>query len=43
MKVPADQLQKLLGLTSVHYVEHDHSLAITDLPLFDTTKATANP
>ena len=33
MKVPADQLQKLLGLTSVHYVEHDHSLAVTDTPL----------
>lgn len=33
MKVPADQLQKLLGLTSVHYVEHDHALAVTDTPL----------
>jgi 3',5'-cyclic AMP phosphodiesterase CpdA len=33
MKVPADQLQKLLGLTSVHYVEHDHTLAVTDTPL----------
>ena len=43
MKVPADQLQKLLGLTSVHYVEHDHTLAITDTPLIDTTKTTVNP
>jgi hypothetical protein len=43
MKVPADQLQKLLGLTSVQYMEHDHSLAITDTPLVDTAKATANP
>jgi 3',5'-cyclic AMP phosphodiesterase CpdA len=43
MKVPADQLQRLLGITSVHYVEHDHTLAITDTPLMDTTKTTANP
>ncbi|MBS1598840.1 MAG: metallophosphoesterase [Bacteroidetes bacterium] len=33
MKVPAEKLQSLLGLTSVHYQEHDHSLAITDTPL----------
>lgn len=33
MKVPAEQLRSLLGLTSVNYVEHDHTLAITDLPL----------
>jgi Icc protein len=43
MKVPAEQLQKLLGLTSVHYVEHDHSLAITDTPLAAETKTTVNP
>lgn len=43
MKVPADQLQKLLGLTSVHYVEHDHTLAITDTPLIDATKTAVNP
>jgi 3',5'-cyclic AMP phosphodiesterase CpdA len=43
MKVPADQLQKLLGLTNVQYVEHDHSLAITDTPLIDATKTTVNP
>lgn len=35
MKVPADQLGKLLGITSVSYVEHNHTLAITDSPLAD--------
>jgi 3',5'-cyclic-AMP phosphodiesterase len=30
MKVPAEQLRGLLGLTAVVYVEKDHSLAITD-------------
>jgi Icc protein len=33
MKVPAEKLRTLLGLTSVNYVEHAHSLAITDTPL----------
>jgi len=33
MKVPAEQLRSLLGVTSVHYVEHNHTLAITDTPL----------
>ncbi|HLZ88074.1 MAG TPA: metallophosphoesterase [Puia sp.] len=33
MKVPAEKLRGLLGLTSVNYVEHAHSLAITDTPL----------
>jgi Icc protein len=33
MKVPAEKLRTLLGLTSVNYVEHNHSLAITDIPL----------
>jgi 3',5'-cyclic-AMP phosphodiesterase len=33
MKVPAEKLRTLLGLTSVNYVEHDHTLAITDIPL----------
>ncbi|PTR00849.1 calcineurin-like phosphoesterase family protein [Mucilaginibacter yixingensis] len=33
MKVPAEQLRTMLGLTSVNYVEHNHSLAITDIPL----------
>lgn len=33
MKVSAEKLRSLLGLTSVQYVEHNHSLAITDTPL----------
>jgi len=33
MKVPAEKLRSYLGLTSVNYVEHDHLLAITDVPL----------
>ena len=33
MKVPAEKLRGLLGLTSVNYVENNHSLAITDTPL----------
>jgi len=35
MKVPAEKLRTLLGLTSVHYVEHNHTLAITDIPLIE--------
>ncbi|HMH20805.1 MAG TPA: metallophosphoesterase [Puia sp.] len=35
MKVPAEKLRSLLGLTDVHYMEHSHSLAITDTPLMD--------
>ena len=33
MKVPAEKLKSVLGLTSVNYVEHNHTLAITDTPL----------
>ena len=33
MKVPAEQLRSLLGVTSVNYVEHNHTLAVTDTPL----------
>jgi len=33
MKVPAEKLRTMLGLTSVDYKEHDHTLAITDTPL----------
>jgi 3',5'-cyclic AMP phosphodiesterase CpdA len=33
LKVPAEQLRSMLGLTSVNYVEHNHALAITDTPL----------
>jgi Icc protein len=35
MKVPAEKLRGLLGLTAVHYLEHDHTLAITDSPLLE--------
>jgi 3',5'-cyclic AMP phosphodiesterase CpdA len=33
MKVPAEKLRTMLGLTAVNYVEHNHSLAVTDTPL----------
>ena len=33
MKVPVEKLRGLLGLTSVNYLEHNHTLAITDTPL----------
>jgi Icc protein len=33
MKVPAEKLRTVLGLTSVNYVEHNHTLAVTDTPL----------
>ncbi len=33
MKVPAEKLRTMLGLTSVNYQEHNHTLAITDTPL----------
>jgi len=35
MKVPAEKLRSVLGLTSVNYKEHDHTLAITDSPLIE--------
>jgi 3',5'-cyclic AMP phosphodiesterase CpdA len=40
MKVPAEKLRGLLGLTSVHYVEHNHTLAITDTPLAENPEKT---
>jgi len=33
MKVPAEKLRSMLGLTSVNYWEHNHTLAVTDIPL----------
>jgi len=42
MKVPAEQLRSFLGLTSVQYKEHHHTLAITDTPLTMTTEKTSN-
>jgi Icc protein len=38
MKVPAEKLRSVLGLTSVNYVEHAHTLAITDTPLMEVTE-----
>jgi len=35
MKVPAEKLRSVLGLARVEYVEHKHSLAITDSPLIE--------
>ncbi|HET6255293.1 MAG TPA: metallophosphoesterase [Puia sp.] len=35
MKVPAEKLRSVLGLTSVNYQEHNHTLAITDSPLME--------
>jgi 3',5'-cyclic-AMP phosphodiesterase len=40
MKVPAEKLRSLLGLTSVQYIEHDHTLAVTDIPLMDNETTT---
>jgi hypothetical protein len=33
MKVPADKLRSVLGITTVNYVENPHSLALIDTPL----------
>jgi 3',5'-cyclic-AMP phosphodiesterase len=38
MKVPAEKLRTVLGLTNVNYVEHNHSLAVTDIPLMEATE-----
>jgi Icc protein len=38
LKVPAEKLKTVLGLTSVNYIEHNHSLAITDTPLMEATE-----
>ncbi|MFI5161708.1 MAG: metallophosphoesterase family protein [Sphingobacteriales bacterium] len=37
MKVPAEKLRNVLGLTSVNYVEHNHTLAVTDTPLIEAS------
>ncbi len=37
MKVPAEKLRSVLGLTSVNYVEHHHTLAVTDSPLIEAS------
>jgi hypothetical protein len=38
MKVPAEKLKSVLGLTNVYYSENQHSLAITDTPLMEAEK-----
>ncbi|GHN02528.1 metallophosphoesterase [Cytophagales bacterium WSM2-2] len=38
MKVPAEKLRSVLGITQVDYVEHKHTLAITDSPLLEDAK-----
>ncbi|QEC76616.1 metallophosphoesterase family protein [Mucilaginibacter ginsenosidivorax] len=38
LKVPAEKLRGMLGLTTVNYVEHNHTLAITDTPLIEADK-----
>ncbi|HVW12594.1 MAG TPA: metallophosphoesterase [Mucilaginibacter sp.] len=38
MKVPAEKLRSVLGLTSVHYQERRHTLAVTDVPLAEPEK-----
>ncbi|HEY4323887.1 MAG TPA: metallophosphoesterase [Mucilaginibacter sp.] len=37
MKVPAEKLRSVLGITDVNYVEHNHTLAVTDSPLMEAT------
>jgi hypothetical protein len=36
MKVPADQLQRVLGITDVNYLVSGRSLAVIDSPLGDS-------
>jgi hypothetical protein len=40
MKVPADQLQQVLGITDVNYLVSGHSLAVVDSPLANSAAAT---
>jgi hypothetical protein len=42
MKVPADQLQQMLGITDVNYLVSGRSLAVVDSPLGAGSSATAN-
>lgn len=39
MKVPAEKLRSVLGITQVDYLEKNHSLAITDSPLENVNKS----
>ena len=38
MKVPAEKLRSVLGLTNVYFHKHDHTLAVTDIPLIEPAK-----
>ena len=42
MKVPADRLRSVLGVTSVHSVPGKHSLAIVDTPLAEVVPELAS-
>jgi Icc protein len=39
MKVPADRLRSVLGITDVHYIAQKRSLAVVDSPLADAPAA----
>jgi hypothetical protein len=41
MKVPADQLQKVLGITDVNYLVSGRSLAVVDSPLAGSEPSSA--
>jgi Icc protein len=43
MKVPAERLRSVLGLTDVHYVAQNHSLAVVDSPLAAAGDAQGTP
>ena len=42
MKVPANQLRSMLGITDVNYMEHNHTLAVTDSPLLVAAASSGN-
>ncbi len=42
MKVPDDRLRKVLGLSQVSFHGVNHPIAITDVPLEEATKASAD-
>src|SRR5437588_10359663 len=39
MKVPSDQLQRVLGITDVNYLVSGRSLAVVDSPLADSASS----
>jgi 3',5'-cyclic AMP phosphodiesterase CpdA len=42
LKVPANELREVLGITRVNYIASGHHLAVVDAPLAGTTPETAN-